>query len=119
MKKFIAVFTGNPDSLDKYQQRFPNEAARKANDQKGMEAWMKWGKEYQAVTVDMGAPLGRTKRITKDGIADVRNNMAGYTIVHAESQEAAARMFLNHPHFTIFPGDSVEIMEVLPIPGQR
>jgi hypothetical protein len=27
-------------------------------------------------------------------------------------------MFENHPHFTIFPGDSVEIMECLPIPGQ-
>jgi hypothetical protein len=23
-----------------------------------------------------------------------------------------------HPHFTIFPGDSVEIMECLPMPGQ-
>jgi hypothetical protein len=27
-------------------------------------------------------------------------------------------MFEKHPHFSIFPGDSVEIMEVLPIPGQ-
>jgi hypothetical protein len=38
--------------------------------------------------------------------------------VSAESQEAAAKMFEKHPHFTIFPGDAVEIMEVLPIPGQ-
>jgi hypothetical protein len=44
--------------------------------------------------------------------------MTGYVIVQAESHEAAARMFENHPHFTIFPGDSVEIMECLPIPGQ-
>jgi hypothetical protein len=27
-------------------------------------------------------------------------------------------LFLKHPHFSIFPGDSIEIMEVLPIPGQ-
>ncbi len=30
----------------------------------------------------------------------------------------AARMFADHPHFAIFPGDSVEIMECLPLPGQ-
>ncbi|MBY0280468.1 hypothetical protein K2Z84_34470 [Candidatus Binatia bacterium] len=28
-----------------------------------------------------------------------------------------ARMFERHPHFAIFPGEAVEIMEVLPIPG--
>jgi hypothetical protein len=44
--------------------------------------------------------------------------MAGYIVIEAESHDAAARLFVNHPHFTIFPGDSVEIMEVLPIPGQ-
>jgi hypothetical protein len=43
---------------------------------------------------------------------------AAYTIVRAESQEAAVKMFLGHPHFTIFPGDGVEIMECLPIPAR-
>ena len=51
-------------------------------------------------------------------LADTRNNLAGYVIVQAPSHEAAAKMFENHPHFMIFPGDSVEIMECLPIPGQ-
>ena len=31
--------------------------------------------------------------------------------------EAAVKLFEGHPHFTIFPGDSVEVMECLPIPG--
>jgi hypothetical protein len=35
------------------------------------------------------------------------------------SRPPAAHMFENHhPHFAIFPGDSVEIMEILPIPGR-
>ena len=38
-------------------------------------------------------------------------------VVRAESHEAAAKLFENHPHFTIFPGEGVEIMPVLPIPG--
>ena len=36
--------------------------------------------------------------------------------MQAESYDDAAKLFLNHPHFTIFPGDSVEVMECLPMP---
>lgn len=116
MKRFMAVFTGSPTAIESYAKRFPGEEARKANDRKGMDAWTAWVKKHEKSIVDGGAPLGRTKRVTKDGIADVRNNLAAYTVVEAESQEAAAKMFLDHPHFTIFPGDGVEIMECLPIP---
>jgi hypothetical protein len=38
--------------------------------------------------------------------------------VRADSHEAAARIFEGHPHFMIFPGDGIEVMECLPIPGQ-
>ena len=117
MKKFMAVYTGDPQAIANYRKRFASEAERKANDEQGMEAWQKWVARHGKAIVDPGAPLGRTKRVTKDGIADIRNNLAAYTIVEAESQEAAAEIFLNHPHFTIFPGDGVEIMECLPIPG--
>jgi hypothetical protein len=116
MKRFMAVFTGSPNAFDGYAKRFPNEEARKANDRKGMEAWMKWVETHKASIVEMGAPLGKTKRVTKDGIADVRNNLGAYTVVQAESQEEAAKLFVGHPHFTIFPGEGVEIMECLPIP---
>jgi hypothetical protein len=118
MKKFMAVFTGSPNAMDSYAKRFANEEERRANDRKGMEAWQKWVARNQKAIVDGGAPLGRTKRVTRDGISDVRNNLGAYTVVEAESQEAAAKMFLDHPHFTIFPGDGVEIMECLPMPDK-
>ena len=31
--------------------------------------------------------------------------------------EAAAKLFEKHPHFTNFPGECIEIIPVLPIPG--
>ena len=65
----------------------------------------------------MGGPLGNTKKISPTGIEDITNAMAGFTVVQAASHEAAAKLFLNHPHFTIFPGESIEVMPVLPIPG--
>jgi hypothetical protein len=65
----------------------------------------------------MGGPLSRTKLVSTGGVSDIRNNLGAFTVVHAESQDVAARLFLNHPHFTIFPGQGVEVMEVLPIPA--
>ena len=59
--------------------------------------------------------LGKTKRIEAKGISNTKNEITAYTIVQAESHEAAA-VFANHPHFMIFPGQSVEVMECLPIP---
>jgi len=116
MKRFMAVYTAGPSTMESYAKRFPNEEQRKANDRKGMEAWTQWVKQHADSIVEEGGPLSRTKRVTKDGVADVRNNLVAYTIVEAETQDAAAKMFLQHPHFTVFPGEGVEIMECLPIP---
>ena len=54
--------------------------------------------------------------MSEHGIEDISNLMSAYTIVRADLHDAAAKLFENHPHFTIFPGDSVEVMPVLPIP---
>jgi hypothetical protein len=98
------------DQLDQKQ--------RKDREDSGLKAWMDWGAAHSVAIVDQGAPLGKTKRASPQGIADIKNSMTGYVIVQAESHEAAARLFENHPHFMIFPGDSVEIMECLPLPEQ-
>ena len=117
MKRFMAVYTGTKEGREKWQQQDPEK--RKAQERKGMDAWMKWGKDHEDAIVEDGAPLGKTKRVSKDGIADTSNNLAAYTIVEADSQEEAAKLFVNHPHFTIFPGDAVEIMECLPMPTKH
>ena len=119
MKRFMAVFTGKPNAFEDYAKRFATEEQRKANDRKGLEAWHQWARDHAKSIVDMGGPLGRTKKTTKDGIAEVRNTLGGFTIVQAESQEAAAKLFVNHPHFAIFPGDGVEVMEILPVPQEH
>jgi len=116
MKKFMAVYTGTPGSFEKWQQKFADPEARKAQEKKGMEAWTKWVETHRKDIVEGGGPLGKTKAVSAAGIQDTRNNLAAYVVVQAESQEAAAKLFLDHPHFRIFPGDSVEIMEILPVP---
>ncbi len=83
---------------------------------KGMEAWGKWMEDHKASIVEDGSPLGKTKRVDKDGITDIRNEMGAWVVVQAESQEDAAKMFEGHPHFMIFPGERVEVMECLAMP---
>ena len=117
MKNYLAVFTGKPDSMQNWQKLPDQERQRK--EAEGMKAWQKWSDDHKSSIIEMGGPLSRTKRISKDGIADVRNNLGAFIVVKADSQEDAAQLFVGHPHFTIFPGDGVEVMEVLPIPGKE
>lgn len=119
MKKFMAIYTGSATSENHMQWDRLDEAERGRRQAAGMKAWQEWAAANRAAIVDGGGPLGKTKRVTKDGIADVRNNAAAYVIVQAESHEAAARLFENHPHFRVFPGDGVEIMECLPVPDTQ
>ncbi len=116
MKTFVAVFLGSAAKMDAWKQM--DEAERKPKEMAGMQAWQAWMQSHANAIVDEGGPLGKTKRISGSGIEDVRNDMAAYTVVRAESHEEAARMFENHPHFAIFPGDAIELMERLPIPGR-
>ena len=66
--------------------------------------------------VDVGAPLGDTKLVNENGISNIKNLLCAYAVVKAKSHAEAAKLFFDHPHFSIFPGDSVEVMECLPIP---
>ena len=118
MKTFLAVFTGTPNSPQRAKWNQLDDATRNARQSTGMKAWGDWMAKHGSAVVGQGGPLGKTKRVSPQGIADVSNNLAAFVLVHAQSQDAAARMFESHPHFTIFPGEAVEVMEVLPIPGQ-
>ncbi len=114
---YLAVFCGSKTSPRRAAWDALPEAERRAKEREGMAAWKAWVERYQNVIVAMGGPLGKTKKVTQGGIEDSSNALGAFTVVRAESHEAAARLFERHPHFTIFPGDSVEVMPVLPIPG--
>jgi transcription antitermination factor NusG len=119
MKNFMAVFVGNMSSPKMQDWMKMEEGKRKKLEAEGIKKWGDWMQAHRSVLVETGGPLGKTKKVSAQGISDIKNNMSGYVVVKAESQEAAAKMFEKHPSFSHFPGDSVEIMEVLPIPGQH
>lgn len=114
-KTFLAIYLGSPTAMEAWRSK--SDAERAELQTKGMAAWKAWVDKHQDAISAGGAPLGKTKRVTAGGVADVRNAMAAYTIVRADSHEAAAAVFRDHPHFMMFPGEAIEVMECLAIPG--
>ncbi|KQT24964.1 MAG: YciI family protein [Bradyrhizobium sp.] len=113
---FLAVYLGSMSGEKMKAWHARPEAERKAMEREGMAAWHRWVEKHKDVIVEMGGPLGKTRRIDANGITEVSNALTGFTVVRAASQEEAARLFENHPHFAIFPGEAIEIMPVLPVP---
>jgi hypothetical protein len=114
---FLGIFLGSKTSARMAAWNALSEEARHAKTQEGIAAWKAWVEKHRAAIIGVGGPLGKTKKVSERGIEDVSNPMSAYTVVRAESHDAAAKLFEKHPHFTIFPGDSVEVMPVLPIPS--
>lgn len=118
MKHYLAIYTGTPQGRANAGWDALDDATRRQREQDGLRAWHAWVEAHQAHIVDAGAPLGPTLRIGPGGTTQVRNALVGYTVVRADSHADAAAMFEGHPHFSLFPGDAVEVMECLPIPGR-
>ena len=114
---YLAVFLGGKSSARMQAWNALSEPEKRAKEQEGIAAWKAWAENHKAMIASMGGPLGKTKKVSERGTEDVSNAMSAFVIVHANSHEAAAKLFANHPHFTIFPGEGVEVMPVLPIPG--
>ena len=108
MPRFLAVYTMKPEDLAAFR-RLPK-AEQDAIDAVGIPQWMACEERNGAHILDRGGMVGRTTRVTRDGIAEAQNPFCGYLVVEAETAEAAARLFQDHPHLTVFPGDGVDIM---------
>jgi hypothetical protein len=112
MKKFLVLYNASQSSFDQMKKAPPEQ--QKA----GMDAWMSWGKKAGSSIVDMGGLLGKSARIAKGGaVSPVTNDLGGYAVMQAESREALAAAMKEHPHLTMMPDTSIEIVELLPMPG--
>jgi hypothetical protein len=114
---YVAIFLGSKTSSRRLAWDALSEGDRRAKEREGIAAWKAWVDKHQAAIVVMGGPLGTTKKVTPRGVDDAVNELGAFMVVRADSHQAAAKLFEKHPHFTIFPGESIEIMPVLEIPA--
>jgi hypothetical protein len=107
-KKFMVLYTVPGQVMAEWAQTEP--ATRKAAEEKMQSEWRTWMEKYgNALSITEAA--GKTKAVTLGGVSDTKNDIMLYSVVEAESHEAAVRMFASHPHLTI-PQSSIQVMEV-------
>ncbi len=117
MPRFVAVYTMKPEDLAAFRARPKSE--QDAIDNAGLKAWEEWRERSNAAAiVATDVMVGKTRRVTKSGITDARNEIAGFVIVEAADIVAAAALFEDHPHITIFPGDGIDVMPVVSGPPE-
>ncbi len=110
MKKFLALYMAPVAAMEKMMKESTPEQMKQ-----GMSEWQDWMTEHADAITDSGGPLGKTKRVTLEEISDTKNDIGGYTIIEADSHEAAAELFQSSPHFKMMPGATVEILEIMPM----
>ncbi len=90
MKNFVLLYTGGtiPES--------------EADQAAVMAAWGAWYGQMGEAVVDGGNPFSMSKSITADGVTDnvITPNVTGYTVISAESLDAAVAACENHPHMS-------------------
>jgi hypothetical protein len=106
--KFMAIYQIPQAVIANWMQTEPK--ARQEAEEKMKAEWQKWTEEHAGM-IKVSAACGKTKRVTSSGIEDIKNDICLYTLVEAESHEAAAKAFANHPHLQI-PQASIEVMAV-------
>jgi hypothetical protein len=87
----------------------PEEAAA------GMEAWMAWAGRCGDSLVDLGLPLGDVTSVSAGGSSSAETSVAGFSILEADSRDAAVALLNGHPHLAW--GGTIELHEGLPLPG--
>ena len=112
-QKFLVLYLIPQAVMTEWMKTDP--AKRETEEQKMKADWGKWMSEHSKMILSSEAG-GKTKRATASGIGDFKNDIILVSFVEADTHEAAAKAFENHPHLQI-PESSIEIMAVRPMGG--
>ena len=113
MKRFLVLYLVPASVMADWAKTDP--ATKQAEEQKMHAAWGKWMGDHAKMIISTEAG-GKTKRVTTSGVSDTRNDIVLCSFVEAQSHEAAAKAFEDHPHLQI-PQSSIEVMYVRPMGG--
>lgn len=112
MTKYMVLYHAPESARDMMANMTPEQAKA------GMELWTAWMETNKDSITDLGAPLAGSQSVRRDSVADASNStVSGYTLLEAESPEAVVKILRDHPHFQTPGAASIEVFEVLAIPG--
>ena len=108
MTKFMVLYRSSTSARDQMASATPEQMKA------GMEAWMQWAGKAGDAVVDLGAPLAPAAHLGPGSSA--AGELSGYSIMQADSAEALGGVLDGHPHLSM-PGNSIEVLEMLSMPG--
>lgn len=108
MTKFMVLYRSSTSARDQMASASPEQMKA------GMEAWMHWAGRAGDAVVDLGAPLAPAAHV-RSGSSDA-GEISGYSIMQADSAGALGGVLNGHPHLSV-PGNSIEVLEMLSMPG--
>jgi hypothetical protein len=111
MNKYFVLFRIPVESMDAWTKSSSSEE-RKKQMEDVMQGWQNWQEKYKSSIVDTGSPLGKTKRVSKDGITDARNDLNYFIILQAGSHDEAAKIIAENPHVQMIPTSFVDVIEM-------
>ncbi len=107
MKKFLVIYRMDMEAMKKMMSE-----ASAEDKQKGTDEWKTWMEAHHADFADMGGPTGKNTQVTATGATEVSNDVGGYSVIQAESKEAAVAMLAGNPHFSM-PGSTIDLAEIV------
>src|ERR1700743_1559708 len=111
MKNFTAIYKMPVAGLDAWMQK--PESERKDAEAKVRGEWDAWIAAHKDSVLNT-VGLGKTKEVSAQGVTDTKNGVMLSSYVAADSLEAAADIFKDHPHLQL-PGATIEVMEAFPM----
>lgn len=111
MTKYLILYNTTESASDLMARTSPEDM--KAS----MEEWIRWSEEAnKKAKFDFGMPLQATSRVTPDGVTASDSQVSGYSFMEGDSKEAIIELLKTHPQLKR-PGATIDVLEVLPMPG--
>ena len=87
--------------------------------QEEMGRWMAWYGGLGESVTDMGAPFGQGGSVVDDGSAGTPSALTGYSILEADSLDAAKAMTNGHPYIREGNGNyAIDVFELHDMSGE-
>ncbi|HXL18057.1 MAG TPA: YciI family protein [Streptosporangiaceae bacterium] len=107
MSKYLYLYRGPATPMQDFT---PEQQAEQ------MEAWGQWITRLGQSLTDVGAPFGARTSLADDGSNPAPGDLNGYSVVEADSLDAAKALADKHPFLTEGKGRfSVEVFELVPM----
>jgi hypothetical protein len=107
MSRFIYLYRGPATPMEDFTPEQGEEQ---------MRAWGEWMGRVGPALADGGAPFGTRAAVSDDGTTPDPGDLNGYTIVEADSLDAARALLDGHPFLAEGKGRfSVEVFELVPM----